>query len=149
MASMCAPVVISNVPRAGADGPSFSVDSSLSTAQQDLFADITTHSAVPYIDRLFVAYKSRYQEGFKDLSVFKDAMTELDHIRDTVVVRADKALQCGGVGREFLELDRACGRIRSVIQFIEEICCEAMVDPRVLFDMHAHRRLAYQAFQPE
>ena len=128
---------------------SFSIDSSLSTEQRDLFADITTRSALPFIDRLFVTYRSQYQEGFNNLSIFEDAMAELDHIRGSVVVHMDQVLQHGGVGREFLELNRSCERVRSVIQYIEEMCCEAMVDPKGLIDMHDHRRLAYQAYQTE
>jgi hypothetical protein len=56
----------------------------------------------------------------------------------------EKVLQETGTGKESNEVDDIQKRIQNIISHLEEILCEAMVDPIALIEAHHSHSLAYQ-----
>jgi hypothetical protein len=105
---------------------------------------LTECKPAAYIEKVFSTYEARFNSGKTGRKVIENEIGKMGKLRSSIKRWGEKVLQETGTGKEWNEVDDIQKRIQNIISHLEEILCEAMVDPIALIEAHHSHSLAYQ-----
>jgi len=98
-----------------------------------------------YIERVYSVYEAHFN-GDKPFGtkILDDELAKLYPLQNAIDKWVAKVLQEAGIGQELNEVENIRRQVSEVVSYLEELLCEAMLDPKGLIDAHHSRTLRYQ-----
>jgi hypothetical protein len=78
------------------------------------------------------------------LDVITHSLANLNEMQRAVAKSMDGILQLDGVGEVWQAADKTSTRLKEVVNFLEDIYCNALLGASVLVDMHSRGELLFQ-----
>jgi hypothetical protein len=78
------------------------------------------------------------------MNVISDSLSNLNGMQRAVAKLMDGILQLDGVGEAWQTADETSKRLKQVVNFVEDIYCNALLGASVLVDMHSRGELLFQ-----
>ncbi|KAG6839860.1 hypothetical protein C0991_011014 [Blastosporella zonata] len=100
---------------------------------------ITTPSMELYIERVF----RKYASGGREVDITEE-VDVLSRLEKDITDCQDHILQLAGVGVEWNMSEKVAIRVHTVIRWLEDMLCHAMVNSQDLIDAHKAKELMYQ-----
>lgn len=98
-----------------------------------------------YLESVYRRFASQLVAGWrKPQEVLEQAIARLTKIQQELEQCSAAVLQEAGVGVELIAIDGEVKWVRRVQQHLEEMLCEAMIDPNELIAAHNTNQLTYQ-----
>jgi len=108
------------------------------------FDELTGRKPTEYIEEVYSIYEAQVNEGKSGRNILETEISKLGKLQQSIERWGAEVLQLAGVGNEWNEVEGVKRRVRIVVAHLEEILCEAMVDPQGLVESHRSHNLGYQ-----
>ena len=98
-----------------------------------------------YLDSLCERFTSQLAAKQQPHEVLEEALAKLDDIEHALQRSDAVVLQEAGIGPEFSTVHSELTRVCRLRQHVEEMLCEAMLNPDDLTTAHRKKQLSYQS----
>jgi hypothetical protein len=97
-----------------------------------------------YIEKVYSTYEARFNSGKAGRKILENEIKKMGKLQRSIKRCGERVLQETGMGKEWNEVDDIQKRVQIIISYLEDMLCEAMVDPKGLIEAHRSYSLAYQ-----
>jgi hypothetical protein len=108
------------------------------------FTALTQGSPIAYIDSVYLSFERHIEHGHEDIEILKTALNTVAGFQDTLENCADTVLQVSGVGQDWNLVNDIYKPVKYVIRVLQEMMCEAMLDPNELLAAYRTCSLSFQ-----
>jgi hypothetical protein len=105
---------------------------------------ITGGKPTTYIEDVYLACEAYFNNGETGTKILDEEIIKMQKLQDGIRRYAQKVLQEAGAGKEWNEVNDIQTQVNVIISYLEEMLCEAMVDPKALIEAHCTHSLSYQ-----
>ena len=108
------------------------------------FTALTQGLPLTYIDSVYLSYEKHVEQGYNNIEILKTALTTVAEFRDTLESCAATVLQVSGVGQDWHLVHDIYQSVKYVISVLQEMMCDAMLDPNELLAAYRACSLSFQ-----
>jgi hypothetical protein len=97
-----------------------------------------------YIEKVYSTYEAQFNKGKTSRKIIEIEIEKMGKLQHSVKRWGEKVLQAAGTGDEWNEVENIRRRVHEVVTYLEEMLCEALLDPKALIEAHHSHNLGYQ-----